>query len=94
MTKVLIVDDNPMDRRFAGACVEASGMTATYAEHGSDALKQLDIETPDIVLTDLDMPEMDGLTLVRELQRREKKYGIVSMCIGGGMGAAGLFEAC
>ena len=32
--------------------------------------------------------------LVRELQRREKKYGIVSMCIGGGMGAAGLFEAC
>jgi acetyl-CoA acyltransferase len=32
--------------------------------------------------------------LVRELKRREKKYGIVSMCIGGGMGAAGLFEAC
>ncbi len=32
--------------------------------------------------------------LVRELKRREQKYGIVSMCIGGGMGAAGLFEAC
>jgi len=32
--------------------------------------------------------------IVRELRRREKKYGIVSMCIGGGMGAAGLFEAC
>ncbi|MDA0788377.1 MAG: thiolase family protein [Proteobacteria bacterium] len=32
--------------------------------------------------------------LVRELQRRNKKLGIVSMCIGGGMGAAGLFEAC
>ena len=32
--------------------------------------------------------------IVRELQRREKKYGLVSMCIGGGMGAAGLFEAC
>jgi len=32
--------------------------------------------------------------VVRELKRREKKYGIVSMCIGGGMGAAGLFEAC
>ena len=30
--------------------------------------------------------------IVRELKRREKKYGIVSMCIGGGMGAAGLFE--
>lgn len=32
--------------------------------------------------------------ILRELRRREKKYGIVSMCIGGGMGAAGLFEAC
>ena len=32
--------------------------------------------------------------IIRELKRRGKKYGIVSMCIGGGMGAAGLFEAC
>ena len=32
--------------------------------------------------------------IVRELKRRGKKYGIVSMCIGGGMGAAELFEAC
>lgn len=32
--------------------------------------------------------------VLRELKRREQKFGIVSMCIGGGMGAAGLFEAC
>ena len=32
--------------------------------------------------------------ITRELKRRERRYGIVSMCIGGGMGAAGLFEAC
>ncbi|MGE0859660.1 MAG: acetyl-CoA C-acyltransferase [Gammaproteobacteria bacterium] len=36
---------------------------------------------------------MTGVVL-RELRRRQKKYGIVSMCIGKGMGAAGLFEAC
>ncbi len=33
-------------------------------------------------------------TLLRELRRRDRKFGIVSMCIGKGMGAAGLFEAC
>lgn len=36
---------------------------------------------------------MTGL-VVRELRRRNKKLGLVSMCIGKGMGAAGLFEAC
>ena len=31
-------------------------------------------------------------TILRELQRRKKKYGLVTMCVGGGMGAAGIFE--
>lgn len=82
-TKVLIVDDNPMDRRFAGACVDAAGMTATYAENGKDALTKLDIEIPDIVLTDLDMPEMDGLALVRQLQRRDPTLPVILMTAKG-----------
>jgi acetyl-CoA acyltransferase len=32
--------------------------------------------------------------LLQELQRQKKRYGLVTMCIGGGMGMAGLFEAC
>ncbi|MEE9282090.1 MAG: acetyl-CoA C-acyltransferase, partial [Myxococcota bacterium] len=32
--------------------------------------------------------------LLRELKRRDKRYGIVTMCIGGGQGLASLFEAC
>jgi acetyl-CoA acyltransferase len=31
-------------------------------------------------------------TLLHEMQRRQSKYGIVTMCVGGGMGAAGIFE--
>ena len=83
MTKVLIVDDNPVDRRFAGACVEDSGMAISYAENGRDALKVLSEETPDIVLTDLDMPEMDGLTLVRELRHRTPTLPVILMTAKG-----------
>ena len=32
------------------------------------------------------------MKLINELRRREQRYGLVSMCIGGGMGAAGIFE--
>lgn len=83
MTSVLIVDDNPMDRRFAGACVEESGMSATYAENGRDALERLQTETPDIVLTDLDMPEMDGLSLVRALQKHDPTLPVILMTAKG-----------
>jgi acetyl-CoA acetyltransferase len=33
-----------------------------------------------------------GTTLLHELRRRQRRYGLVSMCVGGGMGAAGVFE--
>lgn len=83
MTRVLIVDDNPMDRRFAGACVEQSGMTATFAQHGREAIELLSKDTPDIVLTDLEMPEMDGLSLVRELHRQDPTLPVILMTAKG-----------
>ena len=83
MTKVLIVDDNPMDRRIAGACVEKSGMSAAYAENGREALEVLDAAAPDIVLTDLDMPEMNGLELVRQLRSRAPTLPVILMTAKG-----------
>lgn len=72
MSTVLVVDDSPLDRRVAGACVEDAGAIPLYAEDGSHALRLLgDHESesqPDVVLTDLQMPNVDGLQLVRRLR--------------------------
>jgi CheY-like chemotaxis protein len=68
MAKVLVVDDNPIDRHMAGGLVEKAGLTPVYAANGREALDALSqSDGMDLVLTDLLMPEMDGLELVKEV---------------------------
>ncbi|MCU0874655.1 MAG: response regulator, partial [Pirellulaceae bacterium] len=64
---MLIVDDNPIDRRLAAGVVDKVGMKTRFAEHGKEALEVIAREPPDVVLTDLLMPEMDGLELVERI---------------------------
>src|SRR5262249_54747424 len=60
-----VVDDSPVDRRLAGGLLEQQCACAVlYAADGKEALRQLAESAPDLVLTDLQMPEMDGLELV------------------------------
>jgi len=74
MQTVLVVDDVALDRHLVGALVEEhSGWSAVFAEDGRDALALIKCKVPDIVLTDLQMPEMNGLELVEAI-RREYSY--------------------
>src|SRR5262245_13719026 len=69
MATVLVVDDNPVDRHLACNLVEKCiDMKAIAAANGRDALDAIRKEKPDLVLTDMVMPEMDGLTLVQEVR--------------------------
>ena len=61
MPTVLLVDDSATDRRMIGGVLERNGFAVRYAENGSGALKQLHRSQPEAVLTDMQMPEMDGL---------------------------------
>jgi CheY-like chemotaxis protein len=70
MTTVLVVDDNPLDRTLVGKSIELAGWSCEYAHNGRDALEKIERGRPDLVLTDLQMPEMDGLALVHEMKRR------------------------
>jgi len=78
--KILIVDDYLVDRRIAGGIVEKSaGLRAIYAENGKAALEAIASESPVAVLTDLQMPEMDGLTLVQEIRERFPRLPVILM---------------
>ncbi len=69
MPTVLVVDDSEVDRRLVGGLLEKQGgCTVVYAHDGKAALAQFEVVVPDLVLTDLQMPEMDGLELVAAIK--------------------------
>jgi CheY-like chemotaxis protein/anti-sigma regulatory factor (Ser/Thr protein kinase) len=80
---VLIVDDNPSDRHLAARVVEKVGMTTVFAVHGKEALAVMARSIPDVVLTDLLMPEMDGLELVQRIREDYETVPVILMTAHG-----------
>lgn len=75
MTNVLVVDDSDVDRLLMeGLLGQAEGFVVIAAENGVQALKKLEEWSVDVILTDLQMPKMDGLELVKKV--RESKLEI------------------
>lgn len=79
MATILVVDDNPIDRNIAAACAVEQGLEAIHSENGVEALEVIERDKPDFVLTDLQMPEMDGLTLVRTVKERFPGVPVILM---------------
>ncbi|MDR5900782.1 MULTISPECIES: two-component system response regulator GlrR [Halomonas] len=66
---ILLVDDDVSLLRLLGMRLESRGYRLTTAASGREALRSLEVNRPDLVITDLRMDEMDGLMLFREVQR-------------------------
>lgn len=70
MTTILVVDDSAMDRRVAGGLLEKDpDCQVLFAEDGAAALKSVEENLPDVVVTDMVMPHLDGLQLVEAMKR-------------------------
>lgn len=81
---VLVVDDSALDRRLAGSILEKAGQfKPLYANNGVEALAILQQELPGVVLTDMLMPEMDGLELVETVRKRFPLVPVVLMTAHG-----------
>lgn len=68
MASILAVDDSPSMRQMVAFTLKAAGFEVTEAEDGVDALNKARAAQFNLVLADVNMPNMDGITLVRELR--------------------------
>jgi CheY-like chemotaxis protein len=79
MTRILVVDDHRSQAEEFGALLRDAGCDVTYAGNGREAMDLLRRDFPDIVLTDLDMPVMDGLELVQAIRREYPALPVILM---------------
>lgn len=72
---ILLVEDNVFNQRVATTLLEKHGHSVRVAENGRDALRILELEKFDVVLMDVQMPEMDGMQATEEIRSRERVQG-------------------
>jgi CheY-like chemotaxis protein len=72
---VLIVEDNPVNQKVAAAMLEKGGHHVVFANNGKEALDILGGVNVDLILMDVQMPEMDGFEATSVIREREKANG-------------------
>jgi two-component system, sensor histidine kinase and response regulator len=71
--RVLVAEDNPVNQLLVTRLLEKRGHRVVMTANGREALAALERESYDLVLMDVQMPEMDGLEAIAELRKREKE---------------------
>ena len=79
--KVLIVDDNPDNRKLILDLLDYSSLTLLEAENGKEAVEIAKIQLPNLILMDLVMPEMNGIEATQELQKNDATKSIPVLLI-------------
>lgn len=80
MPTILIVDDSAVDRQLVGGLLRSeSDFSIQFAANGAEALTHIEAEAPSVVVTDLIMPEMDGLELVKSVHQKHPLIPVILM---------------
>ena len=97
--RILVVDDEPSVRGSLAGLLNDAGYDVTTAQHGFDALLQLRSATPDVIISDLNMPQMSGFEFLSVVRRRFPEIPVVAVsgayksgdCVPGGVIADAFF---
>ena len=79
VNNILVVDDEESVLSALASILSAEGYQTSTATNGVEALEQIKDKAFDLVFTDLKMPEMDGLELIKEVSQLENKPTVVMM---------------
>jgi CheY-like chemotaxis protein len=74
--RLLFVDDDPILREFAQVNLASPNASVTVAEDGAEAMRLLEVESFDVLLVDLEMPVMDGFTVLERLRADPATRGL------------------
>lgn len=83
MADILIIDDDNALQTLFKQFMESAGHTARTAPNGREGLRLIKKSVPDLIITDIMMPEMDGLEILREIRMTHPELPIIA--ISGGM---------
>ena len=79
MPSILVVDDDDTLRSIVAKMFALAGYEVSQAGNGVEALDILEQDTPDLILSDLEMPELDGFSLYRQLRARGCQIPFIGM---------------
>jgi len=77
--RILVVDDEQSMTQFLGIVLRKEGYTVTTVNNGREALDKVKAETPDVVITDIKMPGMDGIQLLQGIKKHDPSIPVVIM---------------
>jgi CheY-like chemotaxis protein len=79
--KILVVEDQPAELKLAVQVLSAAGFEVDQAAAAEEAVAAIEVDPPDIVLLDLSLPDVDGLTLARKLKANPATRGILIVAV-------------
>jgi DNA-binding response OmpR family regulator len=88
VTKILVIDDDPMVRSTISRILSHNGFEVNLAEDGVRGLASFRSQRPDLVITDIIMPEKEGIETITEIRRDFPGTKIIAISGGGRIGNA------
>jgi CheY-like chemotaxis protein len=83
MPKILVIDDDPSIVTMLKKMLERAGYEVDIASNGSEGLEKIESSPPDLLVTDIVMPEKEGLELIFYLRKKNPRLKIIAISGGG-----------